>query len=214
MSRALCAFVVFILFMAIQPAPAATIEAKGRIIEIKGDIDHGDFDKFSAKLGAAPDAKIVSIASPGGRAQPAYRIGVLLRIWQLGTVVPAGQRCASACVTIWAAGVWRELEPGAELYVHCPYRTPDATSKVKDLKLDLKKMQCDDAAKERLARYFKYLEMPQALIDIVLKSKKPSDKALMRRNMEGLTKPRPIPLPKLRPKTADENVMAVTKSAQ
>jgi hypothetical protein len=60
MIRALCAFVVLILIMAIRPAPAATIEAKGHIIEIKGDIDHGDFDKFSAKLGAAPDAKIVS----------------------------------------------------------------------------------------------------------------------------------------------------------
>jgi hypothetical protein len=179
---------VFMLFMAIRPAPAygATIVAKGNTIEIKGDIELGDFDKFSAKLGATPDAKIVSLNSRGGRARDAYQIGILLRIWEMGTIVPAGQTCGSSCVVIWAAGIWRELAPGASLYMHCHFN-----ANVKDAKsIDYKAVKYGEAANENLARYFKRLEMPQEAIDILFKSK-PSDRILVRRNMDGLIKPRP-----------------------
>jgi membrane-bound ClpP family serine protease len=111
MIRALCAFVVFILFMAIRPAPAATIEAKGHIIEIKGDIDHGDFDKFSAKLGAAPDAKIVSIASPGGRAQPAYRMHRVASRLSSPCRTRRSRRAPGASVWPWARV--REFDRGS-----------------------------------------------------------------------------------------------------
>ena len=52
--------IVGLALMVIGSAPAysATIEAKrGGVIEIKGPIEFGDFDKFSAKLGAFPDSR-------------------------------------------------------------------------------------------------------------------------------------------------------------
>jgi hypothetical protein len=149
---ALVSLILFLL-LASAPAKAATITAKGNVIEIKGDIELGDSDKFSAKLGAFPDTKIVSLNSRGGRARDAYRIGVLLRIWEMGTIVPEGQTCQSACVVIWAAGIWRELAPGASLYMHCHFRV-EGLNKVKDLsKIDLKTVKCSDVANENLARY-------------------------------------------------------------
>jgi hypothetical protein len=99
--------IVGLALMVIGSAPAysATIEAKrGGVIEIKGPIEFGDFDKFSAKLGAFPESKAVSLISPGGRVSDAVQIGRLLRLFEMGTVVPKGQVCGSSCVFIWAAG--------------------------------------------------------------------------------------------------------------
>jgi hypothetical protein len=195
---ALVSLILFLL-LASAPAKAATITAKGNVIEIKGDIELGDSDKFSAKLGAFPDTKIVSLNSRGGRARDAYRIGVLLRIWEMGTIVPEGQTCQSACVVIWAAGIWRELAPGASLYMHCHFRV-EGLNKVKDLsKIDLKTVKCSDVANENLARYYKHFGMPQEAIDILSKSK-PTNRMLVRRNMDGLIKPHPAPVEISKPK--------------
>ena len=165
---ALVSLILFLL-LASAPAKAATITAKGNVIEIKGDIEFGDFDKFSAKLGAFPDTKIVSLNSRGGRARDAYRIGVLLHIWEMGTIVPEGQTCQSACVMIWAAGIWCELAPGASLYMHCHFNA-EGLNKVKDLsKIDRKTLKCADVANENLARYYKHFGMPQEAIDVLSK---------------------------------------------
>jgi hypothetical protein len=179
-----------LLLAAIQPAPAATIEAKGDTIEIKGMIELGDFDKFTVKLGRFPDSKTVSLNSPGGRARDAFQIGRLLRIWEMGTVVPAGQTCGSSCVLIWAAGIWRELGPGANLYMHCVFAAKHIKN-AKDIKnTDLKTAKCAESANENLMRYLTHMGMPKEAIDILANSK-PTDSILVRRNMDGLIKPRP-----------------------
>ena len=104
----------------------------------------------------------------------AFRIGILLRIFEMGTVVPAGQRCGSACVFIWASGITRELGPGANLFMHCTFK--EKTPKT-----------CADQALN--VRYLTSTGMPQEAINILTTSK-PSDKILVRRTMNGLVKPR------------------------
>jgi hypothetical protein len=173
MTRA--AFVIFMLFMVIGLAPAysATIEAKrGGVIEIKGPIEFGDFDKFSAKLGAFPDSKTVSLISPGGRVRDAVQIGRLLRLFEMGTVVPKGQVCVSSCVFIWAAGIWRELDPGANLYMHCVFAANDVKAAKDVKKTDLKTSKCSEKTNELLVRYLALVEMPQEAIPCAAKSRR------------------------------------------
>jgi hypothetical protein len=167
------AAIVFGLFVglmsAIESAPAATIEAKpkNKTIEIKGHIEEKDFDRFSAKLGAYPETQMVVLNSTGGNVREGFRISRLLRLFELATIVPAGQTCGSACVMIWAAGFPRQLGAGANPYVHCAYVR--------------KTRVCDSKATQTMADYLKALKMPQGAIDSMVKSQKASDKILVRR---------------------------------
>jgi hypothetical protein len=185
--------IVGLALMVIGSAPAysATIEAKrGGVIEIKGPIEFGDFDKFSAKLGAFPDSKTVSLISPGGRVGDAVQIGRLLRLFEMGTVVPKGQVCGSSCVFIWAAGIWRELDLGANLYMHCVFAANGVKAAKEVKKTDLKAFKCSEKTNEYLVRYLALVQMPKEAIDILTNSK-PTDRILVQRNMNGLIKPRP-----------------------
>src|SRR5262245_61084291 len=118
--------------------------------------------------------------------------GRSLRIWEMGTVVPAGQTCGSSCVLIWAAGIWRELGPGANLYMHCVFVFAAKHIKnAKDIKnTNLKSAKRRETANENLMRYLTHIGMPKEAIGILANSK-PTDSILVRRNMDGLIKPRP-----------------------
>jgi hypothetical protein len=163
---------VFLLIMAVRPTAAASIIAnpKSKTIEISGRIQDGDFNKFSAKLGAFPETRTIHLISGGGLVREAWRISRLLQLFELATFVPAGQTCASACVVAWAAGFPRALGRGANLYVHCIF--------------DMKTRICKDDSTKQVTDYLKQLKMPQVAIDSMLNSHKPSDKILVRRTSD------------------------------
>jgi ATP-dependent protease ClpP protease subunit len=169
LAAAIFALVFVGLMSALRSAQAATIEAKpkNKTIEIKGLIEEKDFDRFSAKLGAYPETQTIVLNSTGGSVREGYRISRLLRLFELATIIPAGQTCGSACVMIWAAGFPRQLGAGANLYVHCAYYR--------------KTRVCDSKATQAMTDYLKTLKMPQEAIDSMLKSQKASDKILVRR---------------------------------
>jgi hypothetical protein len=152
-------------------AVAATIEAEGNTIEINGQIELGDFDKFVAKLIAHPETKTISLSSGGGVVNDAIQIGRLIRQKKYATFVPSGKRCGSACIFIWAAGIPRQLDPSGRLYIHCVY--------------DRKTLECLEGINGRLMNYLKFMGMPQEVINL-LATTYPRDWVWIRSDIKGL----------------------------
>lgn len=117
--------------------------SSGAILE--GTINPGDFERL--KNYDFNDVDTIYLASPGGNLGEALKIGHLIRMLKLGTVVPenmpaiyprekrafehglkdikANYMCASACFFVFIAGIHRESDyPPAEspiLGIHRPY---------------------------------------------------------------------------------------------
>jgi hypothetical protein len=131
---------------------------KGAVLE--GKIEAGDFAKFkSFILGGDPVVEIY-LASPGGNLAEAMKIGRLVRLLNLSTVVPSkaltaqdrngvvahhnltdpatNYQCASACFFIFVAGIHRRTDHSGEaiLGIHRPSLSPD----------ELKRLSFDQAA--------------------------------------------------------------------
>jgi hypothetical protein len=152
-------------------AVAATIETEGNTIEIRGQIELGDFDKFVAELNAHPETKTISLSSGGGVVNDAIQIGRLIRQKKYATFVPSGKRCGSACIFIWAAGIPRQLDPSGRLYVHCAY--------------DSKTLECAEGINARLMHYLTSMGMPQEVINL-LATTYPRDWVWIRSDIKGL----------------------------
>lgn len=108
-------------------ARAATIEnvslEPGSVpaLRLTGVIQSGDDAAFHAlvdQMSARAPKPIVILASPGGRVNPALRIGLEIRARGFTTLVPEEAKCASACALIWLAGTTRMLADGARIGLH------------------------------------------------------------------------------------------------
>src|SRR5262245_2631692 len=88
---------IFLLMVWIQPARSAVIDVFGDTITIVGEIKHGDFEDFEAKL--TPEVRTVFLLSQGGRMIPALKIGEIVRQRRLKTVTFV--QCDSGCAYIW-----------------------------------------------------------------------------------------------------------------
>lgn len=88
-------------------------------IYLVGEIEDDTFKDFAKVLAAAPKARTVYLASPGGIVLSSYWIGALVRQRKLDTWVE--HECVSACTQVFAAGAQRLLGPQARLGFHQTY---------------------------------------------------------------------------------------------
>ena len=114
------AAIAIITFVAVTSANAATFTGErltdGRVaIYMRGIIEHGDEAKIAAARKATPTASLLLLDSPGGDLWSSVEV---CRLYTLPTEVRTGERCASACATIWVSGRQRYVEPGARIGFH------------------------------------------------------------------------------------------------
>ena len=112
---------------------------------LEGKIETGDFDKFQAFILGSDNPPDLYLASPGGNLGEAMKIGMLVRLLRLSTLVPSKtltnqQRtvaisrhglkdshtdymCSSACFFIFVAGVYRSTDDiGTQILgIHRPF---------------------------------------------------------------------------------------------
>ncbi len=136
----------------IRTDPASHGAAAGAVLE--GLIQAGDFEKFKNFILNGGNAFQIYLASPGGDLAEAVKIGLLVRLLKLSTVVPgkpltnqafesaaaehglsspkADYECASACFFIFVAGVHRSHDDRgpALLGIHRPSLTADALKRL------------------------------------------------------------------------------------
>jgi hypothetical protein len=151
---------------------------KGAILE--GKIEAGDFDKFKRFILNGDNAVEIYLASPGGNLGEAIKIGLLVRMLKLSTVVPskaltnqsrnvvaarhnvkdpaADYMCASACFFIFVAGIHRSSDNfgPAILGIHRPSLS---ASDLKRLSLD-QATAADDQMRMTVENYLKAMDVP------------------------------------------------------
>jgi hypothetical protein len=96
--------------------PFSVDDSKPDIIALKGEIDVGSALNFRRALQAAPNAKLVTLSSPGGTVQMALLIADDIHQRKLSTYIAKGSGCYSACAYIFLAGAERQVD--GELGVH------------------------------------------------------------------------------------------------
>ena len=162
----------------IRTDPASYGGAAGAVLE--GAIRAGDFDRFKNFILERGNAFQIYLASPGGDLAEAMKIGLLVRLLKLSTVVPgkpltnqafesaavehgltnprADYQCSSACFFIFVAGVHRSHDDHgpALLGIHRPSLTSDS----------LKRLSTDQAiaangqARKVVENYLKAMGVP------------------------------------------------------
>jgi hypothetical protein len=107
------------------PTVAAEIkydETRGgtHFLLIRGEIERGDAETFSAVANALPPGKVVvGLDSPGGVLRTGLNIGITIHKRGYGTVVYS--ECDSVCGLIWLAGTPRSFAEDANLGFHVAY---------------------------------------------------------------------------------------------
>jgi len=151
---------------------------KGAVLE--GKIEAGDFDKFRTFILNGDNAVEIYLASPGGNLAEALKIGLLVRMLKLSTVVPskaltnqsrnvvaarhnlkdpaADYMCASACFFIFVAGIHRSSDNfgPAILGIHRPSLS---ASDLKRLSLD-QATAADGQMRTTVENYLKAMDVP------------------------------------------------------
>ena len=100
-----------------------TATKKGKVIvSLDGDIAEGDADKLSTiiKSANAPGHRVSSIRlnSPGGVIAAGVKLASIVRYGKIAAVVPNGDKCASACFIVFAAGDPKYVSYNASVGVH------------------------------------------------------------------------------------------------
>jgi hypothetical protein len=99
-----------------------TIEGKGRVLLVTGQIDEGASERFEEQLAdmlETPD--LVALHSPGGMVHEALLIGRHIRAEGLPTAVLAGAVCASSCPYLLAGGTERTVSRQGIVGLHQHY---------------------------------------------------------------------------------------------
>jgi hypothetical protein len=147
---------------------------------LEGKIEAGDFDKFKNFILNGDNAVEIYLASPGGDLAEAMRIGVLVRLLKLSTVIPsksltnqnrelavarlnlkdpkADYMCASACFFVFVSGIHRrsdELGP-AILGIHRPSLS---TASLQRLNFD-QAAAADNRTRTAVENYLKVMDVP------------------------------------------------------
>jgi len=91
-------------------------EAKPDVILLNGVIDTGAALNFRRALQAAPNAKLITLNSPGGNVQMGLLIADDIHQRKLATYIPKDGKCYSACSYVFLAGTERKVD--GELGVH------------------------------------------------------------------------------------------------
>jgi hypothetical protein len=96
---------------------------KGRVIvSLDGEIVGGDADKLTTIIKSANAGRhfvsSIRLNSPGGVIAEGVKLASIVRYGRIATVVPNGDKCASACFIVFAAGDPKYVSYGAFVGVH------------------------------------------------------------------------------------------------
>src|SRR3546814_11164969 len=92
-----------------------TVEKRAgmKVMLAEGRVDPGLPDRLSAALKANPDVTEIWLRSPGGDARAGNAAGRVIRSnFGLGTRIPSGWACFSACNFVFMGGQPRLIDPG------------------------------------------------------------------------------------------------------
>ncbi|URK86690.1 hypothetical protein LP421_20820 [Rhizobium sp. RCAM05350] len=90
--------------------PFSISEAAADVIMLNGEIDIGSALNFRRALQAAPNAKLLTLNSPGGTVQMALLIADDVHERGISTYIAKESGCHSACAIIFLAGVERQAD--------------------------------------------------------------------------------------------------------
>jgi hypothetical protein len=90
--------------------PFTVDDAKPDIIALNGEIDVNSGLNFRRALQAAPNAKLVTLNSPGGNVQMGLLIADDIHQRKLATYISKDSECLSACSFVFLAGVERKVD--------------------------------------------------------------------------------------------------------
>lgn len=114
-----------------------------KVMLAEGRVDSGLPDRLAAALKANPDVAEIWLRSPGGDARAGNAAGRIIRSnMGLGTRIPSGWTCFSACNFIFMGGQPRVIDPGGVFMVHMFTRTGDRAA------IDMSVAMGTDATKE------------------------------------------------------------------
>jgi hypothetical protein len=99
------------------------------LIEVEGELIHGDEAKFIEAAIKSADA-IVVFHSGGGNLLAGIEIGKAIRLKGFSTLVPDDMHCASACALAWLAGRVRLMSDTARVGFHAVYTSEDGETRV------------------------------------------------------------------------------------
>jgi len=99
-----------------DPQPEIKLEAGGKRLNLKGPLGFGTTSRVARMLKDHPNIEGIELHSPGGRADEGLALGKLIRASGLTTYVRHG--CASACVTAFSGGRFREAVSTARFGLH------------------------------------------------------------------------------------------------
>jgi hypothetical protein len=161
----------------------SSVGAAGTVLE--GKIEAGDFDKFKSFILNGNNPVEIYLASPGGDLAEAIKIGLLVRILKLSTVVPskaltnqnrylaatrrnlkdpnADYMCTSACFFIFVGGIHRSSDDfgPAILGIHRP-----SLSDVELRKLSLDQATAaEDRTRTTIEHFLKLMDVPAKYVE-------------------------------------------------
>ncbi|WP_244448097.1 PAN domain-containing protein [Neorhizobium vignae] len=90
--------------------PFTVDDAKPDVIALNGEIDVNSGLAFRRSLQAAPNAKLVTLNSPGGNVQMGLLIADDIHQRKLATYIPKDSKCFSACSFVFLAGSERKVD--------------------------------------------------------------------------------------------------------
>lgn len=128
-----------------NPTMTLKVEKRGdmKVMLAEGRIDPGLPDRLAAALKANPEVAEIWLRSPGGDARAGNAAGRVIRSnFGLGTRVPSGWTCFSACNFVFMGGQPRMIDPGGVFMVHMFTRTGDRSA------IDMSVAMGTDATKE------------------------------------------------------------------
>ena len=89
-----------------------------RVIVALGQFDGGASERLEKLVGESKRVDEIWFCSPGGRVVEGQRMGRFIRSNGLATRIPAGFKCASACVDAFLGGVVRFVAEERSLGIH------------------------------------------------------------------------------------------------
>jgi len=157
----------------------------------EGQIEAGDFDRFKDFILKGGRATDIYLASPGGNLAEAMKIGMLVRLLKLSTVVPSKQltnhgrdlvatrhdlknskdyACASACFFIFVGGIYRSsADHGpAILGIHSPTLSLNDLTKVAPNQATV----ATDRIRTIIKNYLKVMDVPAKYVEEIYSAPK------------------------------------------
>jgi hypothetical protein len=120
---------VFLFDSTARSEVSVKLEADFAQVFITGRITSKDVDavnRAASRLDEKISVRVVFLSSVGGDVEAAMAIGRVVRDKMFWTTVKGGSKCASACVLIFAAGVFRDAAgEGTVVGIHRPTFEPN-----------------------------------------------------------------------------------------